>query len=152
VIEKRIKELGFELPRPMDPLLDYVSVVIHNDLAFLSGQLPKVDGELKVRGKVGDTVTEKEAEEACQICVLNLLSSLKEEISSLDRVKRIVKVTGFINSASGFTGQPDVLNAASRLLIDIFGEKGKHARSAVGAAVMPRNTPVEIEMIVSIQA
>ncbi len=152
MIEKRIKELGFELPRPMDPLLDYVSVVIHNDLAFLSGQLPKVDGELKVRGKVGDTVTEKEAEEACQICVLNLLSSLKEEISSLDRVKRIVKVTGFINSASGFTGQPDVLNAASRLLIDIFGEKGKHARSAVGAAVMPRNTPVEIEMIVSIQA
>ena len=123
MIEKRIKELGFELPRPMDPLLDYVSVVIHNDLAFLSGQLPKVDGELKVRGKVGDTVTEKEAEEACQICVLNLLSSLKEEISSLDRVKRIVKVTGFINSASGFTGQPDVLNAASRLLIDILERK-----------------------------
>lgn len=153
MIEERIKSLGYELPDPVDPpaFLDFVSVVIHNDIAYLSGQLPKVNGELKIKGKVGDTVTPEEAEELCRICVLNLLASLKKEIGSLDKVKRVLKMTGFINSASGFTGQPDVLNAASKLLLEIFGQKGIHARSAVGALVMPRNTPVEIEMIVAVE-
>lgn len=151
MIEERIKELGYDLPELKDPIYDFVPAVVHGDVVYLSGHLPFIEGKLQVKGKLGDTVTLEEGYEASRICVINLLASLKKAIGSLDKVERILKVTGFVNSASGFTSQPDVINAASKLLLEIFGEKGKHARSAVGAAVMPRNTPVEIEMIVAIK-
>jgi enamine deaminase RidA (YjgF/YER057c/UK114 family) len=150
MIEERLKELGYELPAPAEPSFQYVSVVRHHDLLFVSGQLPKVDGEVKVTGKVGDNVTIEQAQESARICILQGLSCIKQEIGSLDRIERILKITGFVNSAAGFHSQPKVIDGASDLLEKIFGEKGRHSRSAVGAAELPRNTPVEIEMIVAI--
>ncbi len=150
LIEKRIKELGYELPEANAPLFEYVPIVVHNGVAYLSGQVPKVKGELKVVGKVGDTVTLEQAQEGSRICILNLLASLKQAIGSLDKVERILKVTGFVNSAPGFTSQPSVIDGGSKLLGEIFGEKGRHARSAVGAD-LPRDVSVEIEMIVAVE-
>lgn len=151
MIEERLKELGYELPAAAEPSFQYVPVVRHHDLLFVSGQLPKVDGEVKVTGKVGDQVTIEQAQESARICILQGLSCIKQEIGSLDRIERIVKITGFVNSAAGFHAQPKVIDGASDLLEKIFGEKGRHSRSAIGAAELPRNTPVEIEMIVAIK-
>lgn len=151
MIEERIKELGFELPEAAKPSFIYVPVVVHNGVAYISGQLPKVNGEVKVIGKVGGDVSIEDAKESARICILQGLSCLKEEIGSLDRVERILKLTGFVNSAAGFNKQPKVIDAASELIVEIFGEKGRHARSAVGAAELPRSTPVEIEMIVAVR-
>jgi enamine deaminase RidA (YjgF/YER057c/UK114 family) len=150
MIEQKIKELGYELPEAAAPSFQYVPVVVHGDLIFVSGQLPKVDGEVRVTGKVGAEVSIEEAQESARICILQGLSCIKQEIGSLDRIKRIVKITGFVNSAPGFCSQPKVIDGASDLLEKIFGEKGRHSRSAIGAAELPRNTPVEIEMIVAI--
>lgn len=151
MIEERIKELGLELPEAAKPSFIYVPVVVHNGVAYISGQLPKVNGEVKVIGKVGGDVSIEDAKESARICILQGLSCLKEEIGSLDRVERILKLTGFVNSAAGFNKQPKVIDAASELIVEIFGEKGRHARSAVGAAELPRSTPVEIEMIVAVR-
>jgi enamine deaminase RidA (YjgF/YER057c/UK114 family) len=151
MIEKRIKELGYELPVSSPPAFKYVPVVLHDGVAYISGQLPKVNGEIIITGKVGDSVSLEDAQESARICVLQGLSCLKQEIGSLERVERILKVTGFINSAEGFHQQPNVIDAASELIVNIFGENGKHARSAVGVAELPRNTPVEIEMIVAVK-
>lgn len=152
MIEQRIRELGYELPAATSPSFQYVPVVVHNNLAYVSGQLPKVDGEIKVVGKLGDNVSMEQAQEAARICILQGLSCIKQEIGSLDKILRIVKITGFVNSAPGFNQQPKVIDAASELLEQIFGVNGRHARSAIGAAELPRSTPVEIEMIVAIKA
>ncbi|AJY76772.1 RidA family protein [Paenibacillus beijingensis] len=152
MIEQRIRELGYELPVAATPTFQYVPVVVHHDLIFVSGQLPKVDGEVKVIGKVGDNVTLEQAQEASRICILQGLSCIKQEIGSLDKISRIVKITGFVNSAPGFNQQPKVIDAASDLLEKIFGEKGRHSRSAIGAAELPRSATVEIEMIVAFQS
>jgi enamine deaminase RidA (YjgF/YER057c/UK114 family) len=149
MIEEKIQQLGYSLPEPAKPSFQYIPVVVQGDLAFVSGQLPKVDGEVKVTGKVGDNVSIEEAQESARICILQGLSCIKEEIGSLDKITRIVKITGFVNSAAGFIDQPKVIDGASDLLRQIFGELGRHSRSAIGAAELPRNTPVEIEMIVA---
>lgn len=151
MIEQRIRKLGYELPPPAAPTYQYVPVVVHRGLAYVSGQLPKIDGEVKVTGKVGGDVTMDQAQEAARICILQGLSCIKQEIGSLDKVTKILKITGFVNSAPGFSAQPKVMDAASDLLERIFGDRGRHARSAIGAAELPRNTPVEIEMIVAIE-
>src|SRR5690606_33372355 len=124
--------LGYELPQPAKPSFKYVPVVLHNGLAYVSGQLPKVQGEIKVTGKVGEDVTIEQAQEAARICILQGLSCIKQEIGSLDKIERIIKITGYINSAPGFNWQPKVLDAASEFLENVFGDRGRHARVAVG--------------------
>lgn len=152
MVEKKIEELGRVLPPASTPLFQYVPVVVHRDIAYVSGQLPRTQGELIHTGKVGQDVTVEQAQEAARICILNGLAALKQELGSLDHIERIIKITGFVNSASGFSQQPVVMNAASELLADIFGDMGKHSRSAVGVAELPSNSPVEIEMIVAVKS
>lgn len=151
MIEKRLQELGIELPPAVPSLFEYVPVVIHQGIAYISGQVPRVDGKVPYTGKVGADVSVEEAREIARMCVLKGLSVLKEAIGSLDNVEQVLKVTGFVQSAPGFSEQPKVLDAASTLLKDIFGEKGVHARSAVGVAELPSNTPVEIEFIIAVK-
>lgn len=150
MIEDKIKELGFELPEAAKPLAAYIPALTAGDLVFTAGQLPSVKGELKYTGKVGSDLTENDAAKAAEICALNCLAAIKSEIGSLDKIKRVVKLTVFINSAEGFTNQPQAANGASELIGKIFGDKGAHVRSAVGVNELPRNGAVEIEMIVQI--
>jgi len=148
--EAKINEMGITIPRPPRPVASYVPAVQAGKFVYTSGQLPFVGGELKYRGKVGGDVSESEACEAAGICAVNCLGAIRELVGSLDKVEKIVKVTGFVNSASGFTNQPRVVNGASELLGRIFGDAGRHARSAVGVAELPLNAAVEIEIIVKI--
>ncbi len=145
--EERIRELGYELPEAAVPVYDYVPAVTFERTVYISGQLPKVNGEIPYAGRVPDEVTVEEAQECARICVLQGLACLKQEIGDLDLVERVIKVSGFVNSAPDFGGQPRVLDACSELLGQIFGEAGKHARAAVGMASLPRRTPIEIEFI-----
>lgn len=153
MIEERMKKLGFELPEvnKLGPQYKFTSVLIHENIAYISGALPKINGKLAQTGKLGDTVSIEEGQKLAELCILSCLASLKDKIGSLNNVKQVIKITGFVASATGFSQQADVMNAATNMLVDIFGEKGVHARSAIGAAVMPLNTPVEIEMIVAIE-
>ncbi|GAC1656931.1 MAG: RidA family protein [Gemmatimonadaceae bacterium] len=148
--EARLKELGIELPSAPKPLASYVPSVRTGNLVYLAGQGPLAGGKPTVTGKVGAELTEEEGYKAARATILVSLAALRAEIGSLDRVVRIVKVVGWVNSAPGFTRQPWVINGASDLLVEIFGEAGRHARSAVGANELPLNIPVEIEMIVEI--
>lgn len=151
-IEARLKELGFELPVASEPRGLYAPAVVVDNLVFLSGQTARRDGKLVMQGHVGRELTVEQGYEAAQICALNALAALKQQIGDLDRVKRIVKVLGWVNSAPGFNKQPLVINGFSQLMEDVFGERGKHARSAVGANELPGGTPVEVEMIVQIES
>ncbi|MWA06915.1 RidA family protein [Actinomadura sp. LD22] len=148
--EERITELGLELPDVVTPLASYVPTARTGSLVYTSGQVPVVKGEIKVTGKVGAEVSAEVAAEQARICALNCVAALKAEVGELSRVVRIVKVVGFVASAPDFHGQPQVINGASDLLGDIFGDAGKHARSAVGVAVLPRNVPVEVELIAEV--
>jgi enamine deaminase RidA (YjgF/YER057c/UK114 family) len=148
--ELRLKELGIELPVAPQPVANYVPVVRVGDLLFLSGVLPSKDGQLVMTGKLGAELSVEQGVAAAKVAVLNALAIMKAEAGSLDRVKRVVKMVGHIASASGFTDQPQVLNGASDLLVAVFGEAGKHARVAVGAAELPRQAPIEIELIVQV--
>lgn len=148
--EARLKALGIELPLAPRPLASYVPAVRSGNLVFLAGQGPVADGKLVVTGKVGAELTEEEGYKAARITILNSLAVLRAEIGTLDRVRRIVKLVGWVNSAPGFTRQPWVINGASDLLVEIFGDAGRHARSAVGANELPLNIPVEIELVVEI--
>jgi enamine deaminase RidA (YjgF/YER057c/UK114 family) len=148
--EARLKALGIELPPPPKPIASYVPSVRTGNLVFLAGQGPLSGGKPTVTGKVGSDLTEEEGNKAARATTLILLSVLKAEIGSLDRVTRVVKVVGFVNSAPGFTRQPWVMNGASDLLVEIFGEAGRHARSSVGVNELPLNIPVEIELIVEV--
>lgn len=152
MIEERLKELGHALPEGRNPKHAFASVLVHEQMAYVSGTLPYVDGKLPTTGQCGTNVTIEEGSKLAEICVLNALATLKSELGDLDKIKQFVKVTGFISSADDFTQQGAVLNGATQLLIDIFGEKGRHARSAVGTPVMPGGTPVEIEFIVAVEA
>ncbi|MED4911944.1 RidA family protein [Brevibacillus centrosporus] len=151
MIRERLRELGLELPEPVPSLYQYVPVVVHEGIAYISGQVPRVDGKLPFVGKVGVDVTIEQARELAKICVLKGLSSLEAEIGSLDRVERVLKVTGYVQSTDGFNQQPQVIDAASELLEQIFGEQGRHARTAVGAAELPGNTPVEIDFMIAVR-
>ena len=148
--EAKLKELGLTLPDPPKPVANYVPVVRVGDLLFLSGVLPSRDGQLIMTGKLGQELTIEQGKEASRVAVLNGLSIIRHAAGSLDRVKQIVKMVGHIASAPGFTDQPQVLNGASDLLVSIFGDAGRHARVAVGAAELPRQAPVEIELIVQL--
>ncbi|OYT18631.1 MAG: hypothetical protein CCU26_15745 [Nitrospira sp. UW-LDO-01] len=148
--EAKLKELGVTLPDPPKPVANYVPVVRVGDLLFLSGVLPSRDGQLIMTGKLGGNLTIEQGIEASRVAVLNGLSIIRSAAGSLDLVKQIVKMVGHIASAPGFTDQPQVLNGASDLLVSVFGDAGRHARVAVGAAELPRQAPVEIELIVEL--
>ena len=148
--EQKLTQLGLELPAPPKPVANYVPVVRTGDLLLLSGVLPSRDGQLIMTGKLGQNLSIDQGMEAARVAVLNGLSIIRQEAGSLDRVKRIVKMVGHIASAPGFTDQPQVLNGASDLLVSLFGDAGRHARVAVGAAELPRQAPVEIELIVEL--
>ncbi len=147
-IDDRLNELGIHLETPRPPQANYVSAVTTGNLVFLSGTGPyRPDGSI-MTGKVGADATIEDGYEAARLTMLSLLANLRAEISSLDRVKRVVKLLGMVNCTPDFTRQPEVINGASDLLVEVFGERGRHARSAVGMAALPRNITVEIEMIV----
>jgi len=150
--EARLKALNLELPPVPKPIASYVPTVRTGNLVFLAGQGPMAGGKPTVTGKVGAELTEEEGAKAARATILVALAALRAEIGSLDRVARIVKVVGFVNSAPGFTRQPWVMNGASDLLVEIFGEAGRHARSSVGVNELPLNIPVEIELIVEVKA
>lgn len=148
--EERISTMGLTLPPAPKPLAAYVPAVQAGGFVFTSGQLPVVNGTLEFKGRVGAELTPDQGYKAARVCVLNCLSVLKAEIGSLDRVEKIVKLVAFVNSAQGFNQQPAVANGASELLGEIFGEAGKHARSAVGVNELPLGAAVEVEIIVKI--
>ena len=148
--ELKLKELHLDLPTPPQPLATYVPAVLAGDLLFLSGVLPMRDGQLAFSGKLGRDLTIEQGMEAAKLAILNALAIAKQELGTLDRITRVVKVIGHVASAEGFVHQPQVLNGASDLLVAIFGEAGRHARAAVGAAELPRGAPVEIEVIFSV--
>jgi enamine deaminase RidA (YjgF/YER057c/UK114 family) len=149
-IEQRIIDLGFVLPETAKPLAAYIPAVQSGNLVFTSGQLPMVAGSLAETGKVGGSVSPERAKELATVCALNALAAVKTVIGDLDKIKRVVKVVGFVSSVPEFSGQPAVVNGASEFLGEVFGDKGIHARSAVGVAVLPLDAPVEIELIVEI--
>ena len=148
--DDKLVELGLTLSVAPKPVATYVPAVRVGDLLYLSGVLPSRDGQLVMTGKLGDTLSIEQGMEAWKIAVLNALAIVRSEVGSLDYIKRIVKMVGHIASAPGFTGQPEVLNGASDLLVAVFGDRGRHARVAVGAAELPRQAPVEIELIVQV--
>ncbi len=146
-LDDRLAELGLLVPATSKPVAAYIPAVASGNLVYTSGQLPMVDGVLAVTGKVGAEVDAEQARQLARTCVLNGLAAARSAIGSLDRITRVVKVVGFVASDPSFTGQPGVINGASELLGEIFGEAGAHARSAVGVAVLPLNAPVEIEFV-----
>ncbi|MFJ3090843.1 RidA family protein [Streptomyces sp. NPDC086838] len=149
-VEARLAELGLPLPAVVPPLASYQPAVQSGVYVYTSGQLPMVDGKLAVTGKVGAEVTADEAKELAKTCALNALAAVKSLVGDLDRIARVVKVVGFVASATDFTGQPGVINGASELLGEVLGDKGVHARSAVGVAVLPLDAPVEVEIQVEL--
>lgn len=148
-IEKRLEEIGLVLPDAASPSFNYVPVTLHRGVAYVSGQMPKVDGAVRVFGKVGDEVDLETARGEARICIMQGLACLQLTLGSLDRVERILKINGFVASARCFNEQPKVIDAASDLLVEVFGQIGRHARAAVGVAELPRNAAVEIEMTVA---
>jgi len=150
-IEEKIKKMEIEIPEVAKPVASYVQFRRVGNLIYISGQDCRVNGKLKYEGKVGRDVTEEEAYEAARITAINLLAILKNAIGNLDKVVKIVNLHGFVNSADGFVKQPMVINGASDLLLEVFGEKGKHSRCALSANELAFNTPVEIEMIVEVE-
>jgi len=148
---ERLAELGLTLPPVVAPVAAYVPALRTGPYVYVSGQLPMVDGKLPATGKVGDDVSAADAAGLARICALNALAAAAAVAGGLDRITRIVKVTGFVASSPGFNGQPQVVNGASELLIEVFGEAGRHARSAVGVAELPLGTPVEVELIAEVR-
>lgn len=146
----KIASLGLSLPAVPAPVAAYVNCVRSGNLLYLSGGLP-IDGDKKVIGKVPSQVSIEDAQEGARMIVLNRLAVIQDEIGSLEKVKRIVSLGGFVNSEPDFYGHPQVVNGASELLVEIFGEKGKHSRTALGAAALPLNVAVEINMIVEVE-
>ena len=145
--EARLRELGYELPAVPEPAGAYVPAARAGTLIFTAGQIPLEEGELRRTGKVGDAVSLEEARQAARICALNALAAAAAEAGGLNNIRRIVKVTGFVASAPNFNDQPQVINGASELIGEVFGEAGLHARSAVGVAELPLDVPVEVELV-----
>lgn len=149
-VESRLAALGLTVPQVTIPLAAYVPAVRTGNLIFTSGQLPMIEGALAATGKVGGAVTPEEAAELAKVCALNAIAAVRSLVGDLDKVVRVVKVVGFVASTPEFTGQPAVVNGASNLLKEAFGDAGVHARSAVGVAALPLDAPVEVEMIVEV--
>ncbi|TDF93019.1 RidA family protein [Paenibacillus piri] len=151
IIETRLKELNIELPPVGEPRFAYIPCNRTDNLLYLSGQDCRINGVLMHEGKVGSDLTIEQGQEAARQVIINCLAVMKDYLGDLDRVVKIVKLLGFVNSAPGFGDQPYVMNGASNLLIEVFGENGRHARSAIGTSDLPFHTPVEIELIVEIR-
>lgn len=147
-LEERLNELGFFLPVAPKPVATYVPAIRAGDLLFLSGILPSLDGQLLYQGKLGSELSVEEGYKATQMTLLNALAIIRDELGSLEELKQVVRLTGYVASNKGFTSQPAVVNGASDLLVQLFGEKGRHARVAVGVAELPLGAPVELELIV----
>ncbi len=150
-VEDRLAQLGLELPEIPKPVAEYLPAKKVGDLIFCSGQGPVMEGKPAYRGKVDVERTVEEGYEAAKLCTLNCLAAIKSLVGSLDKVEEIVKVRGFVNSSPNFNKQPKVIDGASELLVKIFGEKGKHARTSIGTSVLPGDITVELEMVVKVQ-
>jgi enamine deaminase RidA (YjgF/YER057c/UK114 family) len=150
-VEEKLAAKGLALPAAPKPVAAYVPAVAVDGYVYTAGQIPLVNGELKFKGKVGKDLDEAQGYEAAKACALNCLSVIKAQIGSLDKIVQVVKVVGFVSSAPGFNMQPKVVNGASELLGELFGEAGKHARSAVGVSELPLDAACEVEMIVKIK-
>jgi enamine deaminase RidA (YjgF/YER057c/UK114 family) len=148
--EERLAELGLSVPDVVKPVAAYVPAVRTGSYVYTSGQLPMRDGKLVVTGKVGGDVSAEQATSCARQCALNAIAAVRAEVGELSNVKRVVKVVAFVASTTDFTGQPSVANGASELLGDVFGDAGKHARSAVGVPVLPLDAPVEVELVVEV--
>ncbi|MEW6727335.1 MAG: RidA family protein [Bacillota bacterium] len=149
--EDRLVALNVTLPEAPKPVAAYVAGLMAGNMIYTSGQLPLAKGELQFCGKLGDELTVEQGAEAARLCAINCLAVVRSLAGSLDRVERVVKVTGYVASAPGFTAQPQVLNGASEFIQQVFGEAGRHARSAVGVTELPLGAPVEVEMIVRLK-
>lgn len=149
-IDAKLAELGIALPEPAAPLAAYVPVVVQGGLAHVSGQLPMVGGQL-VTGRLGENIAVEDAAAAARACGLMILAQLKAKIGSLDKVEQVVKLCGFVNSGPSFTEQPKVVNGASELMVQVFGDAGRHARSAVGVANLPMGVAVEVDAIFAVR-
>jgi len=150
MIDEKINLLGISIPVPPKPAGSYLPVVISNNIAYVSGQIPIKDGKVIFQGKVNDQNLE-EAKQSAKLCAINILAQLKRELGTLDKISKIIKISGFVNSDSDFFQQPNVINAASDMFFEIFGEKGQHARIAVGVSSLPLNSMTEIDAIVEIE-
>ena len=150
MIEEKLNSLNIVLPLPPKPAGSYIPVVKTGNLLFVSGQIPMKEGKVDFQGRVPDNVSIEDAQKAAKLCIINALAQLKSELGSLDKITKIVRVSGFVNSPQDFSEQPKVINAASDLLFEIFGDSGKHSRIAIGVASLPLNSTVEIDLIVEI--
>jgi len=150
MIEDKLASLGITLPVPPAPAGSYLPVVVSGNLAFVAGQIPSEGGQVKFKGKVGKDLPIEAGRQAARLCTVNALAQLKAALGSLDRIKHFVKVTGFVNCDPSFTEQPKVVNGASDLLVQVFGDSGKHARAAVGVSSLPLDSAVEVEFIVEV--
>jgi enamine deaminase RidA (YjgF/YER057c/UK114 family) len=149
--EVRLRELGIDIPSLPPPAAAYVPAVRTGNIVYASGQTPTVDGVLQVKGKLGGEITVEEGQEAARLSALNCLAEVRGLVGSLDEVVRVLRLTGYVASAAGFGQQPAVINGASKLIEDVFGEAGRHARSAIGVAELPSGAPVEVELIVEVR-
>lgn len=147
MIEEKLESLGISLPTPPKPAGSYIPVVKSGNLVFVSGQIPMKDGQVQFKGQVPTSISVEDAQKAARLCIINVLAQLKVELGTLDKISRIVRVSGFVNSSPEFYEQPKIINVASDLLFEIFGEKGRHSRIAVGVASLPLNSAVEIDLI-----
>ena len=150
--DTQVTALGLVLPAPPKPVATYIPVVRTGDLLFLSGMIPFRDGVLMLSGKLGDDVSVEQGYEAAKVCLLNALAVIRQELGTLDRVKQVVRMVGYVASTAEFIQHPAVMNGASDLLVKIFGDAGRHARVAIGAISLPLDAPVEIELIVQVSA
>lgn len=150
-IEKRLESLGIKLPEVSKPVASYVPYVVFGDFVFVSGSLPFEDGELKIKGRLGEQVSLEDGIKAARICAINALASLKSAVGNLDKVSRILRLEGFVASHPDFDQHPKVVNGASELIVQVFGEKGAHSRFAVGCASLPLGAPVEIGLIAGLE-
>jgi enamine deaminase RidA (YjgF/YER057c/UK114 family) len=151
-IEDKLRQMGVTLPEPPKPVASYVPCARSGNLVFVSGQIARESGVLRYSGKVGAERNWEEGYQAARLCALNALSALKQELGTLDRIRRVVKLTGYVASASGFTDQPKVVDGASKLIVELFGEQGQHARAAVGVSELPLGSTVELEVVVEVES
>jgi enamine deaminase RidA (YjgF/YER057c/UK114 family) len=151
VVESKLKEMGLELPPTPPPQAKYIPAVRAGDLVFVSGMGPLNEGRISYVGRVGAELSEQDGRDCARLCALNALAAAKSVVGSLDRVVRVVHLRGFVNSAPGFDRQPEVVNGASELMIALFGEKGQHARAALGTSALPRNIAVELEVVLQVR-
>ncbi len=149
-VYQRLRDCGYSIPEAPKPVASYLPAKQHNDVVYSSGQTGTINGELTFRGKVANDVSIPDAQQSAKVAVLNCLAAIEITIGDLNRIAEIVRLTGYVASSSGFSLQPQVVEGASRLLLDVFGDKGQHARSAIGVAELPSNAPVEVELIVRV--